>query len=229
LDAADPNVLAAGDLFTLLARRRSERRFSDRPVSDDECAALLAAAAQIPSGGNARAVRCSLLADGEVRRALLDAIRGFYHRLMHIARSRFARAVVGAVLGRATGAFLKDDEYRRRFSALVAAIDGGIDPVFYHAPVVMLFHSEALMPTPEEDAVMAAYNAALMATTLGLGSCFVSMAQKAIGASRAVRRATGLEDGQRVLAVLVVGYPKAKRLRAVVRPVPPAQLPETRI
>jgi nitroreductase len=215
--------ISPGALFTLLARRRSERRFCDRPVSVEAVSALLAAAAQIPSGGNARTVECKVLADNNVRRGLLASIRGFYHRLLRIAHSRFARVVAGALLGKAAGAFLKDAEYRRRFVALVEAIDGGIDPVFYGAPLVLLFHSKAMMPTPEEDAVLAAYNVALVAATLGLGSCFVSMAQKALSASRAVRRASGLAKDQRVLAVLAVGHPAVSRRRPVFRPSVPVE------
>lgn len=221
--ADDDHEISPGALFTLLARRRSERRFCDQPVGPEAVSALLAAAAQIPSGGNARTVECKVLVDNDVRRGLLASIRGFYHRLLRIARSRFARVVVGALLGKAAGAFLNDAEYRRRFIALVDAIDGGIDPVFYGAPVVLLFHSNALMPTPEEDAVLAAYNVALAAETLGLGSCFVSMAQKALSASRAVRRASGLGKDQRVLAVLAVGHPAVTRSRPVFRPSLPAE------
>ena len=86
---------------------------------------------------------------------------------------------------------------------------------------VMLFHSSSLIPTPEEDAVLAAYNVALTAQTAGLGSCFVSMAQKAIRSSRSVRKSIGIPAANRVLAVLVVGYPVHRRMRPVLRrPVP---------
>ena len=94
------------------------------------------------------------------------------------------------------------------------------------APVVLLFPSKAVVPTPEEDAVLAAYNVALAAATVGFGSCFVSMAQKALSASRAVRRASGLTKDQRVLAVLAVGHPAVTRRRPVFRPSVPVESPE---
>lgn len=216
-DEPDSQFSAAA-LYKLFAKRRSERRFENRPVDPQDIQALLGAAAQTPSGGNARTIRCTVVSDDEVRHGLLTEIRKFYRRLLMVAGRPVIRAVAGALLGRVAGAFLSDPEYRRRFVALVEAIDSGIDPVFYSAPLVMLFHTDSLMPTPEEDAVIVAYNVALMATTLGLGTCFVSMAQKAIAASVAVRRAAGLEKGQRVLAVLAIGYPSAPRHRTVMRP-----------
>jgi nitroreductase len=216
-DAPTAPITAAA-LYRLLAARRSERRFEDRPVGPQGIQALLAAAAQTPSGGNARKIRCTIVPDNEVRRGLLAEIRRFYRRLLAVAKRPVTRAVAGALLGRVAGAFLNDPEYRRRFVALVEAIDSGTDPVFYGAPLVLLFHTDSLMPTPEEDAVLAAHNVALTATTLGLGTCFVSMAQKAIAASSSVKRAACLEKGQRVLAVLAIGYPTADRRRPVYRP-----------
>jgi nitroreductase len=82
------------------------------------------------------------------------------------------------------------------------------------------------MPTPEEDAVLAAYNVTLSAVTLGLGCCFVSMAQKAFAASRSVRKVSGLGGEERVLAVLALGYPKALRRRPVIRTAVPSLISE---
>lgn len=203
-------------LFEFFTRRRSERWYQELPVDDGKIKVLLEAAGQTPSGGNARTVKCALLFNDEERRRLLDAIRGFYRFLLRISQVSILRVVIGTFLGKAAGAFMRDPEYRRRFTALVNSMDSGIDPVFYNAPVVLLFYSTALMPTPEEDAVMAAYNASLMATTLGLGSCFVSMAQKAIAASGRVRKTIGLANGEQIHAVLSVGYPSVTRLRGVI-------------
>ena len=228
LSDAVPAISPAA-LFALLSGRRSERRFQNTQVPTDTVTTLLTAAAQTPSGGNARRISCTLLPADGARHDVMLEIRRFYHRLVAIARSPSARFIIGALLGKAAGAFLNDQDYRRRFVALVEGIDAGIDPVFYHAPVVMLFHSQELMPTPEEDAVLSAYNVVLLAQTMGLGTCFVSMAQKAIAASRRVRRVLDLPKKHRVLAVLAVGYPAARRVRPVVREILTATAREVEI
>ena len=212
-----PESTAMRPLFTTISMRRSERRFRTRSLSNETVSALLSAAAQTPSGGNRRTTECTLLYDDESRRRLITVMRDFYFRLARLAKNPPARRLVGALLGKVAGAFLNDDEYRKRFVALVEGIDKGRDPLFYGAPMVMLFHCKELMPTPEEDAVIAAYNVSLAATAMGLGTCFVSMAQKAIEASRKVRRTIGLSGNQRILAVLAVGYPAVRRVRSVVR------------
>lgn len=215
-------------LFHLFTMRRSERLFAPRDVEGEQLAILTSVAAQIPSGGNRRAIFCSLLSADDRRAGLIREMGRFYRRLGRIVGSPLTRWIAAAIGGRAAGAFMMDPEYRRRFISMVEAIESGRDPFFYGAPVVFLFHTDALIPTPEEDAVLAAYNVALTAPTLGLGSCFVSMAQKAIQASKAVHGATGLPRRHRVLAVLALGYPAVERRRPVVRPPLPAQVVESR-
>jgi nitroreductase len=83
----------------------------------------------------------------------------------------------------------------------------GEDPVFYRAPVVIFVHSRCLIPTPREDCILAAYNIVLAAETMGLGSCFVSLAQNAINSSRGLKRILGMEARDQVYAVVVLGYP----------------------
>lgn len=210
-------LVSPADLIMLLASRRSERRFTGHDVPAELIGELLHAGAQAPSGGNRRTIECLLLSRGEKRARVTEEIAAFYRRLATIASNRPARWLASHVAGNAAGPFLRDRAYRERFLSLVHELDMGEDPLFYDAPVVMLFHTAASIPTPEEDAVLVAYNVALAATTHGLGSCLVSMAQKAIRASRAVRRGLELPQGHRVLAVLVLGYPAIQRLRPVRR------------
>jgi hypothetical protein len=65
------------------------------------------------------------------------------------------------------------------------------------------------------------YNIVLAAETMGLGSCFVSLAQNAINSSRRCKNILGLDPREQVYAVVVVGHPAVRFHRAVPRkPVP---------
>jgi len=57
----------------------------------------------------------------------------------------------------------------------------------------------------------------LMAQTLGLGSCFVSLAQNAINASRTCRKILNMSPADRIHAVVVLGYPAVQFHRAIPR------------
>ncbi len=56
--------------------------------------------------------------------------------------------------GGPSAAFLCDPDYRAPFLSLIRGIDRGDDPLFYGAPIVMLFHTSSTIPTPEEDAAL---------------------------------------------------------------------------
>ncbi|KPJ65028.1 hypothetical protein AMJ44_11365 [candidate division WOR-1 bacterium DG_54_3] len=56
-----------------------------------------------------------------------------------------------------------------------------------------------------------------MAQTLGLGSCFVSLAQNAINASRTCRKILNMSPADRIHAVVVLGYPAVQFHRAIPR------------
>jgi nitroreductase len=86
---------------------------------------------------------------------------------------------------------------------------------------VIFVHSQALIPTPLEDSILAAYNIVLTAETMGLGSCFVSLAQNAMNSSRALKKIVGMDPREQIHAVVVVGYPAVRFRRAIPRrPVP---------
>ena len=141
------------------------------------------------------------------------------------ARHPLLRAV-GCLFGNPQmRAFLRDSTYLRRITFLLDRFSYGEDPIFYRAPTILFIHSRALIPTPLEDSILAAYNIVLAAETLGLGSCFVSLAQNAMNSSRALKQIAGLDPRDRVHAVVVVGYPSVRFHRPIPRrPVAAARL-----
>jgi nitroreductase/NAD-dependent dihydropyrimidine dehydrogenase PreA subunit len=210
-------------LIDLLARRRSCRRFQDRPLETDKLNALIQASAYVPSGGNSHSHRLTILTDGAKRRRLERQLEKVYHGRRRLMANPLLRGV-GCLFGNPQmRAFLRDSTYLRRIAFLLDRFSYGEDPIFYRAPAVLFVHSRALIPTPLEDSILAAYNIVLAAETLGLGSCFVSLAQNAMNSSRALKRLAGLDPRDQVHAVVVVGYPAVHFKRAVPRkPVPVA-------
>jgi hypothetical protein len=93
----------------------------------------------------------------------------------------------------------------------------GGDPFFYNAPVVVIIHSKMIIPTPKEDAILAAYNINLSAEIHDLGGCFVTLAQEAINSSIKCKKIINLNKNDNVYAVLILGYPENKYLRIVPR------------
>ena len=212
-------------LSVLLSQRRSCRSFQDRQVDENILAELVRSAASVPSGGNAHLQRLTLITDGSARNALEQALASIYKQRRKILASAMIRTVCSALADSQTRAFLRDSSYLKRVTYLLEQIGRGRDPIFYNAPAILVVHSEKLIPTPKEDCILAAYNVVLMAETMGLGSCFVSLAQNAINNSKACKKILGLKRKENVHAVVVLGYPAVR----FSRPIPRMPIPATRL
>jgi len=142
----DPTAALAlsSDVLTLQLAHRSVRRFRPRPVTDDELAALVAAAQSAPTSSNLQPWSVVAVRDPE-RKARLAALAGD----QEFIRQAPLLLVWVADLGRA-----------RR---LAARAEVPLDATDYLETTVIGF----------VDTALAAQNAVLAAASLGLGSVFV--------------------------------------------------------
>jgi nitroreductase len=178
---------------------------------------LIQAAVYIPSGGNSHSYRFTVITQGQQRKCLEQQLKTIYTFRRRLLKNPVLSKLFALVSDKKTRAFLLDDMYLKRVSYLLDQYERGEDPVFYAAPLIVIVHTDALVPTPGEDAILAAYNMILMAQTMGLGSCFVSLAQNAINASRRCKKLLNLGSGEQVHAVVVLGHPDVSFHRAIPR------------
>jgi nitroreductase len=200
-----------------LAFRRSVRRFTTQSVRGSMVEKLIHAAGYIPSGGNSHSYQFTVVTKGETRDRLEHELRRIYTFMRRVLKNTFLKNLFALLSNRQTRAFLHDAIYLKRVSYLLDQYERGEDPVFYHAPLIIFVHSDTLIPTPKEDCILAAYNIVLMGQTMGLGSCFVSLAQNAINTSRTCRKILNMSPTDRVHAVVVLGYPAVQFHQAVPR------------
>lgn len=201
-----------------LACRRSIRRFEDRPVGEALVNRLIQCARYIPSGGNAHSYEFTVVPNGQTRQKLLAELRKIYEKRSVLLNNPIIRILARPFVDKQSRGFLKSREYGLRMKNLLARIQRGEDPFFYNAPVVIVIHSKAQIPTPKEDCILAGYNINLMAQTFGLGACFVTLAQNAFNTSNNCKELLGLSPADNVYAVVILGYPKVKHLRISPKP-----------
>jgi len=214
----DSHVPTPQELKLFLATRRSCRRYQPREVDPDTIRGLVEIAAHIPSGGNRHSHRFTVLTRGATRDRLMQELTRIYRGRSRLLNSPALRTLLRPFVGAFTREFLRDREYAGRMRSLLAQLEAGEDPVFHGAPAAIVIHSRELIPTPKEDAVIAGFALALAAHSMGMGACFVTLAQNALNASVRCRAVLGLSPRDRVHAVVVVGYPA----------VPPAERPAER-
>src|SRR3982751_1370325 len=164
-------------LTDLLQRRRSIKRFTDRPVTRDETETLLAAAVLVPN-----------------------------HRLTEPWRFYVlgpeARHAYGLALGERKARKIEDPDAARTMRDRVAAEHRAL-PLMIAVAVVSSDNAE----TREEDyaaTMMGIENLALAAVELGLGT---AIRTGAVMADPAARAAAGVAENERIVAIVKVGEP----------------------
>ena len=91
----------------------------------------------------------------------------------------------------------------------------GIEPIFFSAPHVLILHSNNL--GDNVNAAIAITYGMLYAETLGISSCWNGLSYAVLASSPEVRKEiAGIND--KVLAVMTIGYPAVKYVRAPPRP-----------
>ena len=162
-----------------ISARRSVREYADTPVARETVEQLLAAAAQAPSAMNTQS-----WAFGVVQGREQVAAMGERARLALLAE--FDRKGV-------TG------DFRDRLA------DPGFAP-FYGAPTLVVIYATAANPFAAINCSLAAQNLMLMATELGLGTCWIGIAAALLNDPE-TKAELGVPADHEAVAPLIVGYP----------------------
>jgi len=151
----------------------------------------------------------------ELSKATIDGMRRF-------ARLA-ANPLVGLLLGIAVGREGVDQLRKGRpaIERMAARLDEGEDPIFYHAPVVLVGHTRKGNTFGRDDAIYATYNLMLAGERLGLGACQIGFFQAVVARSSGLRRAIGIPDGRAPQVAIALGF-----ARHTFRRVPPRRIPD---
>jgi nitroreductase/NAD-dependent dihydropyrimidine dehydrogenase PreA subunit len=216
-----PGSADAGALVSLMRSRRSCRNFHARPVPEALLRDLVLVGQSAPSGTNSQRWRFTILPTRREVLVLGEAVARFFEALNRKSESAALRLVARVFLGDALGVYHR--EYHDRVAeALREFRAGGRERLFHGAPAALLVGSAAGASCPAEDALLATQNILLAAHAVGLGSCLVGFVVEALRRDRRVAEAIAIPSGERIHAVLALGYPHERYARPAGRkPVPP--------
>lgn len=187
------------NLLLSMQMRRSCRHFTAEVVSEHDLNMILEAARYCPTAKNLQGTR--YIAVKESISELLDAA---LEGLGHAGRQIQKTATDPNELRRANN-FINWSEIRRT--------NKNFDPLFFHAPLVLMFVSDGDV----RDPAAAASYAELMAYHLGLGCLYSGYFTACSDISPKVREILGLNPEEKVVRCLVLGHPDVKFLRSVPR------------
>lgn len=212
------NEITEDNLSCFLAYRRSIRSFEKKDVDDCIIEKLISRARYIPSGGNAHSYEFTVVKSENTRFELMKELLRIYKMRSRLLNNPVLRNAAKPFVNKQMRYFLKSRTYAQRMKDLISRINKGDDPFFYNAPAIIIIHSKDMIPTPKEDCILAGYNISLMAQAMGLGTCFVTLAQNAINSSTRCKEILGLTPGDNVNAVIILGHPAVRHLRISPKP-----------
>jgi len=188
--------IAPERLATFLKARRSIRRYTEKPVPRETLEKIIDIARYAPSGINIQPVRWAVIERREDVRELSRLTVEWMRRLV-------------AEDAPMAGAF--------RFGRIVAAWDGGSDPVTRGAPQLVLAYALKDDPTASAACTIALTYLELAAASCALGACQAGYAQMAVNASDEARKLAGISKRTVCHGAMLIGYPQYPYFRIPAR------------
>ncbi len=201
--AMPETVARPQELLDLMKSRRTVRRFLPDKVSQQQIDSLLEAAQYVATGANCQCQRFTVLTDDVAKSALQEGIMAFYREYAAALADKEHPERLAEFLGESAGEM--HEHILAAVPALVKNVDGGRDRLFFDAPVVILIHADRNEVLPEAACAFAANHIALMAHSLGLGSCITAYASLALAQLPGLRADIGIAAEDEVYYVVAVG------------------------
>lgn len=186
-------------LLHQMQSRRSCRHYKGTPVTEDELAMLLTAARYCPTAKNLQGTRYIAVTEGIS--VLLDAA---LEGLGMVGKMQLQTASDPNEIRRAEN-FIRWADLRQT--------DKTFDPLFFHAPLLLMFVAE---DDPRDAAAAAAYTE-LLAASMGLGCLYSGYFTACAAASPKIKALLNLSPAETVVRCLVLGHPDVKFQRTVPR------------
>lgn len=203
------------DIISFIHSRRSVRRFKADPVNTEMLHDLIEAAVLAPSASNCQRWQFVVINGREKVLMLAEDIKNFFIKLNTIAGNPILRYLSVIFAGKKILQYYKNN-YESVKLGLERAKEGK-DLLFHGAPCVIIVHSDMEGSMPVEDGQYAAYNIALVAHSMGLGTCFIGYASATLNSAPSLKEKLHIPEHNRVHAVLALGYPQIEFVKNALR------------
>lgn len=167
-------------LDEIIAGRRSVRSYEDAPLSEEVVKKLISMGIHAPSGSNMQPWAFVVIEDRDFMKEWSDRTKEL-------------------LLGQ-----MEQNTYLAQYKGLM---ENQSFNIFHNAPCLLLIYGNMASPNYVHDCSMAAQNIMLSAYEMGLGSCWIGFATQ-LGNSAELKEKLGVPETYRLVAPLVLGYPK---------------------
>ncbi|WP_371801809.1 nitroreductase family protein [Candidatus Lokiarchaeum ossiferum] len=207
----DPKHYSYDNILEILRARRSIRQYHAKPVSREDIKAILEAMRYAPSASNEQNWEYLILTDSK-------QIQEFSQKVLNIIRLTYkliSNSLINTLfLWGPTRKLARDPSFLFSMKNLLNRADRGEDPIFFKAPCIILLHSPAYGNLAGNDAGIALTHGMLAARSLGLGTCWIGIAQETMQRIGKFNRWLGIPKGRTVWGMITLGHPKESFQRA---------------
>ena len=204
----------AAELVALMRSRRSCRSYTKERVRREALDDLARIGTSAPTATNSQRWAFTILPTREDVERLGAGVAAFFRRLNRLARSRFVRLFSRSLR----------EYYRAYYSTVEGALDEweheGRDRLFHGATAAIVVTSRPGASFPADDCLLATQNILLAAHAMGLGTCLIGFAVKAMELDRRVARAVEIPDEETTHSVIALGHPAVRYARGIDRRTP---------
>ena len=204
-------------LMDFFSRRRSVRRYKDKPVERDVLDRIARASGMAPAGAGRASTGLIVIDRPETLRRLSNYIFRVYESLDKALKNPLGRMIVGFKAGKKQLKVLDDFVMPGMRWYIRWKNEGMGDEILRDCPALFLFHSPKFEPVGKENCVIAAWHAIFAAEALEVGTCMNDLIPPACNQSWEIRDMLGLPPGREVMVSLTLGYPKYKYLKTIPR------------
>lgn len=206
-------------LARLMRSRRSCRCYRPVSVPREVMADLIRFGVTAPSGTNSQACTFSVLPTRKDVVAFGEIIGDFFRRLNRNAERGWLRTLLKG-LGNPSLDNYFHNHYPSVRDALRRYDDYGVDLLFHGAPSVIIVTAKPEASCPGDDALLISQNILLAAHAMGLGTCLIGYAVKAMCTDGSIKRHLRIPASETVHAVIALGYPDVEYRRLTGRRMP---------
>jgi nitroreductase/NAD-dependent dihydropyrimidine dehydrogenase PreA subunit len=211
----EPVTFTPEEFIQFIRERRSHRHFAKKPIPRKLLEQLIDAVRYAPTGSNEQNVEIMVVENPDRIRRLSELTIEHFDRVGSGYAEQLERIHKGAEeTPENISVMEKVVRYRERF---ILAREKGLDPIFYNAPAVIIFHATIHGTTSKDNCVIASTTMGLLARTMGLETTYIGLLEIAARSCQPLIDELSLPKGNRVFSVLIAGYPRLRYLRTIDR------------
>jgi len=203
--------------FHMIASRRAIRNFRDQPVPKELLEKVVQAITFAPPGFTPIKTEIAVVQDTQVIRKALPYMIKLYDDLVRAMGNPIGRFFIRREVGKEKFNTIKNHLIPLLKSRLPELKRGEEDTLTRNAPAMILFHASKTAENYEADAYVALTYGFLAAHALGLGGSAMDIIPPAIQHSPELRKMFSIPHGNRVVASMILGYPKHPYQRGIRR------------